>query len=704
MSEIITSNIFVVSSGVVASDYIVDVDGEIDIESGGILTDSIATNGGFIYVYPGAVLERTSSFDGADIWLNGSASGLVAGDYGNIDVDIGGVLNGGTVQSDGYVMIYAGAAATSLTLADGGMMINYGGTVQNTVVSGGSFTAQNSMAETASTTVLEGGTMRVVSGAVANDTTVNGGQLDVVSGGASKTTVFSGGTMNVSSGNSITSTTLTDATLLLAGMADSTILNGGVMRVTSGGEFQNTAIYDGQLEARSATATDLLILGGSADLFATTVTDMTVGSSVVVTADKDTTLNGALTFAYGASVVLDGTLAFDTAYMTMVDAQVIGMLAVSGDTTFTLTGADTIGSYKLATDAIDFNSDIQYGEYTLTMSDDVVKIGDLYYKLLLANKNELMLKVMPDEDGDLFFTGKFAGGSTSLIARSVFGYVEIFTPEGKLWGTMNMGYSGDFVSVGDFNGDGLDDILRTNYSGQFFYDLSNGDGTFISHDLGFDTGTWDEMGTGDFSGNGIDDILLADPNAYSSSDPGAGQLAYKEYNEGVSLINVYRDGWEMIGTGYFGTASSTAPDAPQDVKADMLWENDFEGIDGFQYHAYCVWITDSPEGSYWRMLGAVKVDEWSFLGVGDFNGDGTTDFAMINYENVVALGGIQNGTLSYWAVLNGVDTSEWRLAGIGDFNGDGTDDIAWCNSSNLAGYWQINNMTQTDWGTIGVLA
>ena len=48
MSEIITSNLFVVSSGVVASDYIVDVDGEIDIESGGVLTDSIATNGGML--------------------------------------------------------------------------------------------------------------------------------------------------------------------------------------------------------------------------------------------------------------------------------------------------------------------------------------------------------------------------------------------------------------------------------------------------------------------------------------------------------------------------------------------------------------------------------------------------------------------------------------------------------------------------------
>lgn len=297
-----------------------------------------------------------------------------------------------------------------------------------------------------------------------------------------------------------------------------------------------------------------------------------------------------------------------------------------------------------------------------------------------------------------------------MIARSVFGCVDIFSSEtGEVWGTMNMGYGGDFISVGDFNGDGFEDILRTNYSGQFFYDLSNGDGTFISQDLGFDAGTWDEMGTGDFSGNGIDDILLADPNAYADSDPDAGQLAYKEYNAGVSLFNVYRDGWEMIATGHFGSAASTAPDAPVDNKADMLWKNVFTGFDDNSYNGYCTWITDSPEGSYWRMIGAVRTDEWDYLGAGDFNGDGTCDFALINHAGIVAICGVQNGTIGYWGVLNAVNTAEWSLAGIGDFNGDGTDDIAWyCENnealSGLTGYWQINDMQTTGWGTIGWLA
>ncbi len=696
MSEIITSDTFEVSSGIVASDYIVDTLGEIDVLSGGVLTDSLATNGGTIYVYQGAGLERTSSIQGADLWINGSASDLTTADGGNIDVDMGGSLNGALVQSGGYAMIYADASADNVTVANGGGMINYGGTVRNTVVaSGGLFTAQYATAETSGTTVLEGGIMRLVSAGNATDTAVNGGYLEVDSGAASST-VVSGGSMLVSSGNSVWNTTLNDALLVLEGTADTTVLNGG------------------RIEATSAVAINTSILAGSASFVATTVSGLTVGTGGIATLDGTSTLSGKGVFASGVSVVVDGTLAFDTSFATMVDAQVTGLSAVSGDTAYTLNMADAAGSYKLATDASDFTDSIEIGSETLTLIEtedgkrsDVVKIDTFFYQILIDDSKELMLKVMTPEAGNLFFTGKFAGGSTSLLARSVFGYTEIFTSTGELWGTLNMGYGGDFISVGDFNGDGFEDILRTNYSGQFFYDLSNGDGTFTAQDLGFDAGTWEEMGTGDFSGNGIDDILLADPNAYAESD--AGQLAYKEYNEGVSLINVYRDGWDMIATGDFGTAASTAPDIPPDEKADMLWQNSFTGIDDASYYGYCTWITDSPEGAYWRMIGAVKSDEWDFLGAGDFNGDGTSDFAMIHDDGVVALCGIQNGTLSYWGVLNAVNTAEWTLAGIGDFNGDGTDDIAWyCynneNLSGLAGYWQINDMQTTDWGTIGWLA
>src|SRR4029077_9355307 len=83
---------------------------------------------------------------------------------------------------------------------------------------------------------------------------------------------------------------------------------------------------------------------------------------------------------------------------------------------------------------------------------------------------------------------------------------------------------------------------------------------------------------------------------------------------------------------------------------------------------------------------AVPVASWSVAGLGDFNGDGTSDFLWRN----------QNGTLVDWT-MNGsqitslqtvtfggspaTPNSSWNVAGIGDFNGDGKDDVLWRNTN-----------------------
>lgn len=779
MSTTISSGTYVVTSAV--SDYIAELEGEIDVLDGGSITDSIASNFGVIFIGSGGSGERLSAIDYGDVSVGngGRVSDITATSDGRIIVGSGGigeklsaigsssdtvseidVWDGGSITDatvtgyaaiylygnaekvtasnhgsaflragitsdftadNGEFNIYNGATLSNVLLQNGGAgniytagvvdgakvmdsstIMNSAGILRNAEISGGSVTIQTTDGE-ASGTVMNGGLMRIVTQGNAFDTTMTDGLFDVVEATNISKTVVSGGIMRVGADNTI---------------LDTTVYAGGVMEVLLGGEIQDTTVDGGELNATSVLAVNTLIgAGGTAAFSSSTVTGLEIGNGGTASMDSDSTLTGTIVFDAGASITIDGTVVFDPLYMTMVNAQVTGLSAVSGNTSYTLTTTGIqAGSYKLATDAAGFTGSLTIEDETLILIDtedgkrsDVVRIGDFFYQILLDTSNELMLKVMTPEEGNLFFSGKFAGGSTSMLARSVFGCVDIFSATGEIWGTLNMGYGGDFISVGDFNGDGFEDILRTNYSGQFFYDLSNGDGTFTSQDLGFDAGTWNEMGTGDFSGNGIDDILLADPNAYADSDPDAGQLAYKEYNAGVSLINVYRDGWEMIATGNFGTAASTAPDAPPDEKADMLWQNEFEGIDGATYHGFCTWITDSPEGSYWRMVGAVRSDEWDYLGAGDFNGDGTSDFAMINDAGIVVICGVQNGTISYWGVLNAVNTDEWSLASIGDFNGDGTDDIAWyCYNnealSGLAGYWQINDMQTTGWGTIGWLA
>ncbi len=96
---------------------------------------------------------------------------------------------------------------------------------------------------------------------------------------------------------------------------------------------------------------------------------------------------------------------------------------------------------------------------------------------------------------------------------------------------------------------------------------------------------------------------------------------------------------------------------------------------------------------------------WEILGVGDFNGNGSHDIAMINAEGVVGIWGVGDGYLNSWSIISAVDRSTWTLAGVADFNGDGTDDIAWASDTlGVVGYWQINNKELADWQNIANLA
>jgi hypothetical protein len=193
---------------------------------------------------------------------------------------------------------------------------------------------------------------------------------------------------------------------------------------------------------------------------------------------------------------------------------------------------------------------------------------------------------------------------------------------------------------------------------------------------------WRILGTGDFNGNGLDDVLVANPTGASET---VGLLGYWEGGTTWTLINGYSAEWECVSTGDFNG----------DGKCDMLWRNSFEGAGGLTYNAYCTWIVDDPVD--WRMVSVSNPDEWDFLCSGDFDGNGSHDIAMINDVGIVGIWGVDDGYLNSWSILSAV-TSQWTLAGVADFNGDGTDDIAWCNTeTRQVGCWQIENKELAGW-------
>jgi hypothetical protein len=100
-------------------------------------------------------------------------------------------------------------------------------------------------------------------------------------------------------------------------------------------------------------------------------------------------------------------------------------------------------------------------------------------------------------------------------------------------GGVDSGYS---VAVGDFTGNGLDDIAVLDYRGELSIFLSNGNGTFIEApgspiDIGSDgaggatnsftpatTYYADALASGDFTGNGLDDLAIAGLDADGDAD------------------------------------------------------------------------------------------------------------------------------------------------------------------------------------------
>jgi hypothetical protein len=76
-----------------------------------------------------------------------------------------------------------------------------------------------------------------------------------------------------------------------------------------------------------------------------------------------------------------------------------------------------------------------------------------------------------------------------------------------LWGAWNEAADWRDVKVGDFNGDGRDDIIGRTASGQWWLARSNGAGFVMSpHATWSGTAVWVNVNVGDFNGDGVADL------------------------------------------------------------------------------------------------------------------------------------------------------------------------------------------------------
>src|SRR5438552_990220 len=221
------------------------------------------------------------------------------------------------------------------------------------------------------------------------------------------------------------------------------------------------------------------------------------------------------------------------------------------------------------------------------------------------------------------------------------------------------------VAVGDFNGDGVDDLaIANNHGGPISILLGNGDGTFRTA-ASFGAGARPSfVAVGDFNRDGVKDLAIVN----QGSRPGTGSVS-------VMLGN---------GDGTFRVGSSLFPlNFPQSVAIADFNGDGIEdlavSVDSFTYcpgsclvRSGAVFLGNG-DGTFQATLTFVASGP-GLVVLGDFNGDGRQDVAV----GLSVLLGNGDGTFKTAPAFS-VGTRPSSVA-LGDFNGDGKPDLAVVNA------------------------
>jgi hypothetical protein len=236
------------------------------------------------------------------------------------------------------------------------------------------------------------------------------------------------------------------------------------------------------------------------------------------------------------------------------------------------------------------------------------------------------------------------------------------------------------IGTGDFNDDGLSDILWQNTStGQVsIWEMSGNTligGGAVSPNPG---PAWKAIGTGDFNGDGDSDILFQNT---STSQVSIWEMNGATLIGGGTVNGSPGPGWRAVGTGDFNG----------DGLSDILFQN-----------------TSTGQVSIWEMNGNTLIGggavspnpglAWKAIGTGDFNGDGRSDILFQNTStSQVSIWEMEGTDVIGGGAVSGNPGSGWQAVGTA---GEASSDILFQNTNGQTAIWEMDGTSRIGGGAV----
>jgi hypothetical protein len=233
-----------------------------------------------------------------------------------------------------------------------------------------------------------------------------------------------------------------------------------------------------------------------------------------------------------------------------------------------------------------------------------------------------------------------------------------------------VGTEWSFLSTGDFNGNGISDMLSQRFNDGMLLihtiDANQVVGSALPGQIGNE---WTFLDVGDFNANNTGDLLW-------------------QRDDGTLLIHTINNS-QVSGSAIVGQIGSewnflASADFNHDGSSDLLWQR----TDGTLL-IHNIMVSGSA------ILGQIG-SEWHFAGTGDLNGDDASDVLWQRDDGTLLIYNINNNQATNAQVVETL-AADTQVAGIDDYTGDGTDDIVVRHSDGTFELHQIqaNAVTQT---------